>query len=212
MILPLLQAPLLQRVLMTVALQRASELGIHYRGSRLAVDGDAPRGARSPGRWLRWRRRPRPGERAPDAPCVTVDGARTTLFDQFRGTHFTLLLLGGRRGRAADREALGAIAQGVARTLGQAADEVKACLVLTGTGAGAAPQSRHGTTLLDPAGVAHRIYHAAEPCLCLVRPDGYVGFRGRPEAAPALLQYLQRVFVPALASQPAAQARAAGSP
>ncbi|MEU5421217.1 FAD-dependent monooxygenase [Streptomyces sp. NPDC020667] len=36
------------------------------------------------------------GDRAPDAPCHTPEGAPTRLFDTFRGPHFTLLDLTGR--------------------------------------------------------------------------------------------------------------------
>ncbi|TJZ53065.1 pentachlorophenol monooxygenase [Streptomyces piniterrae] len=36
----------------------------------------------------------RAGDRAPDAPCTTADGAPTRLFNAYRGPHFTLLTLG----------------------------------------------------------------------------------------------------------------------
>jgi hypothetical protein len=42
----------------------------------------------------------RPGDRAPDAPCRTVDGQPVRLFELFAGPHFTLLGFGAAAGRA----------------------------------------------------------------------------------------------------------------
>jgi hypothetical protein len=36
---------------------------------------------------------------------------------------------------------------------------------------------------------------AATPCLYVIRPDGYVGYRGRPPDAARLWAYLGRIFV-----------------
>ncbi|MFI1850578.1 FAD-dependent monooxygenase [Streptomyces sp. NPDC020480] len=67
------------------------QLGLSYRGGRLAVDlrvdlrqeeSVSPEG------------RPRAGDRAPDAPCALPGGGPFRLFDAFRGPHFTLLALG----------------------------------------------------------------------------------------------------------------------
>ncbi|MEV4441570.1 FAD-dependent monooxygenase [Streptomyces sp. NPDC049577] len=44
----------------------------------------------------------RAGDRAPDAPCRDVSGARVRLFDVFRGPHFTLLDLTGEDTRRTD--------------------------------------------------------------------------------------------------------------
>jgi 3-(3-hydroxy-phenyl)propionate hydroxylase len=52
------------------------------------------------------------------------------------------------------------------------------------------------TPASDPGGVLRRRYAAERGALVLVRPDGYVGFRGDPSAEPALMDYLARVFAP----------------
>jgi hypothetical protein len=49
--------------------------------------------------------------------------------------------------------------------------------------------------LLDSSGSAHRAYGAEDEVLYLIRPDGYVGYRGQPPDAAKLLGYLKRIFV-----------------
>ena len=60
----------------------------------------------------------------------------------------------------------------------------------------AAPAGRAGTgaLLLDPEGALHHRYGADAECLYLIRPDGYVGFRGQPADAARLQDYLGRIF------------------
>ena len=50
-------------------------------------------------------------------------------------------------------------------------------------------------SLRDPEGTVHRRYHADHPVLCLVRPDGSIGFLSRPADGDALLGYLDDLFV-----------------
>jgi hypothetical protein len=46
--------------------------------------------------------------------------------------------------------------------------------------------------MIDPDGGAHARYGAARGGMYLVRPDGYIGFRGTVADADALLADLQR--------------------
>jgi len=48
--------------------------------------------------------------------------------------------------------------------------------------------------LLDRDGSVHLRYHAHSACLYLVRPDGYIGFRGSPPDRQALGEWLKRIF------------------
>ncbi|CAM5430208.1 FAD-dependent monooxygenase [Streptomyces abikoensis] len=92
----------------------------------------------------------RAGDRAPDAPCTDASGAPFSLFDAFRGPHFTLLDLTG--SDAVGEQAGAAVAD---------AEWVRTYRV-----GGTAPD------LVDAGGHATDAYGRG---LFLIRPDGYVG-------------------------------------
>lgn len=48
--------------------------------------------------------------------------------------------------------------------------------------------------LYDPTGALHERLGAEQPCLCLVRPDGHLGFRGTPPTLASLQTHLSRIF------------------
>jgi hypothetical protein len=50
--------------------------------------------------------------------------------------------------------------------------------------------------LLDPMNWAHDHFGVKEPCLYLVRPDLYIGFRRKLSDSHRLLEYLNRLLVP----------------
>jgi len=50
---------------------------------------------------------------------------------------------------------------------------------------------REGSVLLDGSGSLHELYGASAESLYLVRPDGYVGFRGQPAEVEPLVEYLR---------------------
>lgn len=68
---------------------------------------------------------------------------------------------------------------------------VRAFLVLRGT---ADETPVPDDLLYDPAGGLHERLGADTPCLCLVRPDGYLGFRSSPPNPEALYAYLGRIY------------------
>jgi 2-polyprenyl-6-methoxyphenol hydroxylase-like FAD-dependent oxidoreductase len=109
------------------------QLTLTYRGGPLA-----PRAGQSA--------TPAPGDRAPDSPVTLAGGVSSTLFDQFRGAHFSLV------------------------TIGEAA--VAACDVARWPDVGATVVRIQ----LDPAGnpVFRRIYGVDGDAAILVRPDGYI--------------------------------------
>jgi 2-polyprenyl-6-methoxyphenol hydroxylase-like FAD-dependent oxidoreductase len=141
------------------------QLDLHYRGSPLAMDD-----AKHPGRV-------RAGNRAPDAPCVDANGTQRRLFEIFRGTHLTLLAFGGSPeevlARVRERRGAGVKIVGVIRPSAAKRDGV----------------------LVDVAGHAHHGYGVSEgAALVLVRPDGYIGYFGRPGSWARLDQYLSLVL------------------
>jgi hypothetical protein len=50
--------------------------------------------------------------------------------------------------------------------------------------------------LCDPTGALHERLAAEPPCLCLVRPDGHLGFRASPPSFDSLQAHLRHVFLP----------------
>lgn len=53
-----------------------------------------------------------------------------------------------------------------------------------------------GSKILDAGGSIHRAYAAAVPCVYLIRPDHYVGFRSLTSDPLPLLEHLNRVYEP----------------
>jgi len=157
------------------------QLSLSYRGGPLAEELRS-----APGRL-------RAGDRAPDAPCGSADGAPLRLFDLFRGPHSTLLAFG------ADQD----LNDGLNKAFG---DRLRIHPI--GDLDSAAPGS-----VIDADGHARQAYGIEQagttPTLILVRPDGYVGLAleasdGPDEAVAAVGRYLDRIAPPAADAPPAA--------
>jgi hypothetical protein len=168
---PLLNQPAVREMLMF----RLAQLGINYRTSSLSEEADS--GLRRPGEWLKFRSAPRAGDRAPQAHA-----AGSSVFQELRSGAWTLLLFAG----DSDVTPLREIAQ---RAEAFAPGELRARMVLE-----SADHRSDGSLLIDSTHAIHRTYAAHAPTLVLIRPDGYIGFRGAPPAWAPLEAYLQRVF------------------
>ncbi|MEZ0448021.1 FAD-dependent monooxygenase [Cellulomonas sp. ICMP 17802] len=146
------------------AFRTLSELGIRYRHSPLSVDGPGSFG-----------RAVRAGDRLPDAPVV-VDGRLTTLHEATAGRAFHLIMLG-----PVDHWALDA-----APAL--AGLEVEVTVLRLSRLAG--PRVLH-----DGSGRVHRLLgvDGSRPGHLLVRPDGYVAYRGGRDLS-GLRAYLDAWF------------------
>ena len=176
-----------------------SELGVAYRGSPAVGEDHAgllhsvlPH-SHGPGLrdHLDFASAPHPGDRAPDV-ILAADGAGgpSRLFDLLSGPPHTLLLFGGDPGSGRD-----ATVAAVGELLsGQYAELVRPWLVLRGDATPATPRWG-GAVLRDPDAALHRRYGAGSPCLYLIRPDGYIGYRAQPPDAGKLRAYLERLFV-----------------
>ncbi|MDR3632902.1 MAG: FAD-dependent monooxygenase [Isosphaeraceae bacterium] len=156
-----------------------SELTIHYPNSPLNAETEG----------AGWDpHSTRPGERVPDTRLRdprTGDGQR--LHSLLRGMTHDLLLLpsGDCHLRLAK--------------IGQQAEAafpglVRSHLIVAGDGQ---PAGTEGTASvwLDPEGAVRRLIGAREEALALVRPDGYLGFRGQPASWDALKAYLDRTLI-----------------
>jgi 2-polyprenyl-6-methoxyphenol hydroxylase-like FAD-dependent oxidoreductase len=134
-------------------LRFVDQTGITYRGQSMSREYLPSKGLRA-------------GDRAPDATLTdAATGLATRLFDVYRGPACTVLAFGADRLDAARRIA------------NDYPDLLEVCAIVPPDG-GRPEQMR---TLVDPRGlVAHR-YGVKSAALLLIRPDGYVGFRGIEE-------------------------------
>jgi hypothetical protein len=147
----------------TRAARRIAQLDVHYRGSPLTQRGE-PRG------------RARPGDRAPDATGLLVDGVPTTLH-RLLGDRHTALIVVGTSGPDP-----GEAVRGLARW-----STVVVPLVVQLEGV--PPSVSDARTAVDALGTVRRSYAAG---VHLVRPDGYLAASGRGAAEA----YLRTVYGP----------------
>ncbi|WP_101947206.1 FAD-dependent monooxygenase [Mycobacterium sp. 3519A] len=189
-------APLLASHLLTQSWLRRrfigvlAQLRIRYPESALnAEDGSG------------WRHAPAPGDRAREAD-VTIGGAPSHLYEVFRGTRHTVLLFTG-----LDDEARPAVELcRIAEQLEQAYPGLVTARVVT-----AERYADHAAALGDPTRAAHRQYGVTAPSAFVIRPDKYVGYRGRPVDAEELLADLAR-RLPSRAATPPQLNRGASPP
>jgi 2-polyprenyl-6-methoxyphenol hydroxylase-like FAD-dependent oxidoreductase len=149
--------------------RETQQLDLSYRDGPLAEDARTARV------------RLRAGDRAPDAPCTDTASMPRRLFDEFRGTHWTLLLFGA-RGRAE-----------YARTLGHWGDSLRIVGIEDSGRAHTLQPSATITTLVDPAGHARDAYAANGEAAVLVRPDGYIAHFGAPGKPADVERFMTRV-------------------
>lgn len=141
---------------------------------------------------------PHAGDRAPDGPSIrAASREKTSLFREFRGTSFSLLLFGGMARTETGFANLLEIARRVEELPG---NPVKTHFIV---GADAAPEELawEGPVLLDGSRSLHELYGASAESLYPIRPDGYVGFRGQPAEVEPLIEYLRSKYADALGGQ-----------
>lgn len=166
-----------------------SELGIHYRSSPIVAE-HRPTDLRSTLASL-WDAAPHAGDRAPDADGLrTADGKELRLFDLFSSTRHVLLLFAAPAG---DEKAARARQQRLVQIVEHYHDVLERYTVLPPDGKAAAA-THDSSTILDTAGDLRRIYAVRDEVLILVRPDGYLAYRGEPAQPEKLEAYLARLF------------------
>ena len=151
------------------------EIEISYKASLLVADHGGNQGVAA-------------GERAPDAIVVRLeDKATVRLFELFRGTHWTLLLLSGKQATADIHQALTDLAHQISSRY----PEIKPYVVTD-----AIPdETWQGAVLIDRQHYLHDRYGASAACLYLIRPDWFVGFRSSLSQSEQLQTYLQQALV-----------------
>jgi len=177
----LVNIPAVRRRILTAV----SQLSIGYRDSPLSVDADDQEKAR--GLLGRDARGLRAGDRVPDATLMDAEhGAPVALFDLI--THgWTLLLFSRGQVTPESIDSLERVARQVQEAVG---DAVRSYLVLdTPVKGGGAVK-----VLLDPDREISHVFATRKGLVALVRPDGYLGYRGRLDQPGELASYLARVF------------------
>ncbi|WP_406124134.1 FAD-dependent monooxygenase [Streptomyces sp. NBC_00989] len=108
----------------------------------------------------------RPGDRAPDAPCLDASGNPVRLFQLYADPRFTLLGFGTE------------VADAVGKLAAEHDDLLQACTV-------------DGGDLRDHEGHARRAYGVTGPALVLIRPDNHVALLTRDPAE--VTSYLSQI-------------------
>lgn len=144
--------------------------------------------------WLDFGNGPGPGERAFDGPLVdgSAHGA-TRLFEILSARKHTLLLFGGLVNSDESYDRLAAIEQ---FALTRYPELMQSFFVQIVPGPQERPQLlREGPMIFDGGALLHKTYGARGECLYLIRPDGYVGYRGQPADQQKFADYLARIFI-----------------
>jgi hypothetical protein len=108
-----------------------------------------------------------------------------------KGTGHHLLLFEGDHPSATVHENLGALARQV-RERARAWIEPR---VVIGAAGKSETLAWDGPIVLDADRSLHHRFGASAPCLYLIRPDGYVGYRSEPADGEKLWAYLDRLFM-----------------
>ncbi len=164
--------------------EQISELTINYRNSPI-VAGQS--GHSLP---VFSHEGPQPGDRAPEVqPLLHADGTATHLFELLRSTKHILLLLAGENSSPDTVQQLTMLANQVSERYGELmqAFMVVADKRLLSEGLTDVP------VLWDKERIMFRRY--GDGGFYLVRPDGYIGYRGQVNAIEHFWNYLRTIFV-----------------
>jgi hypothetical protein len=154
-----------------------TELGIHYPEGPLNGESSA----------VPWATGGlKPGDRVPDGPLRSpATGEERRLHAVLRGPQHNLLLLPDDPSQVTDLAEIGHRAESAYPGV------IRAHVIASGaTPGGPVP------AWLDPEGSVRRILGARAAALAVVRPDGYLGYRGQPASWEELGRYLDRYLVP----------------
>jgi 2-polyprenyl-6-methoxyphenol hydroxylase-like FAD-dependent oxidoreductase len=159
-------------------IRHSEELDLDYRQSPISLDcldGTSNDPVSMP--------RLHAGTEARDAGPLVVNENERSLFELLRGNHHTLLVVPGSKPQSQiEAQSLRDLAAEVERAYGS---QIRVCRVL--------PAGSDGP-ILDVESAVHQRYGSSDPRLYLIRPDGYIGFRGEVAHGAELMAHLGRIF------------------
>ncbi|HTQ37457.1 MAG TPA: FAD-dependent monooxygenase [Pirellulales bacterium] len=164
------------------AIATLTEMAVHYPNSPL--NGDDPGSA--------WGDEVKAGDRLPDA---NVRDARTgnavRLLESMRGTQHTLLLL-------PETSDSGTIVEMVnqAQVLAHEFGDVLRTIMVTPGNSAVTPEAAVAAVLVDINRQVQNRLGLSGPAIAVVRPDGYLSFRGHAQSWTNLQQHLTQYLVP----------------
>lgn len=138
--------------------------------------------------YIEFARGPMPGDRAPDAVMVDQDLNPVRVYEAIRGISHNLLLLDGKPTGAGYRNL-----EKIAWAIGEQFGGLVTCHLIVASNK--MPTLRFpGKVFLDPDLAVHETYCADSECLYLIRPDGYIGFRGQPAKLGPVEDHLNKIL------------------
>jgi len=138
--------------------ERISELSVQYHDSPIVLDCDHSGG-------------PKAGERAPDGDLIAPNDATVRIYEILRDGRFLMLIFAD-QGDSFDEQFVAA-----ACDLPPSLSSLVRRVVVTRREAAPEGISVDVPVLRDPPGLVYERYGAVRPCVRIIRPDGYVGFR-----------------------------------
>jgi len=166
-----------------------SEMAVHYPHSPL--NGESSE--------RRWRAGSiQPGDRMPDTLLRhATTNQEQRLLALLRGTQFDLLLLPA----SADNATLSGLGEIKSRVLATYPGLIRTHLIVTAaewrppSDGPSPPANEFSDVWLDSGGLVRKWLGARETALALVRPDGYLGYRGQPASWEQLRRYLEQYLI-----------------
>ncbi|CAN5658913.1 FAD-dependent monooxygenase [soil metagenome] len=170
-----------------------SMLGINYRNSPIVGEHreTLTHAIADMASWLDFAHGPAPGNRAPDGSVKNAGSEQSMrLFEVLRGTEHKILFFAGLKNA---QESFRLIAKTILEVESKYGEYIRCHVILPAPHDGNELKSV-GSILVDADHSLHCLYGAAHQCLYLIRPDGYVGFRGQPIDFAPLHENLRKVF------------------
>ncbi len=157
------------------------ELSINYRDSSLSAEDWPMLGGGLPA-----------GDRLPDSPLTSaVTGQPTSLFTVTKGTQHDLLLFPA----ANDATAIATLTQ-LAEDVQQAFPIIFAThVIFKPTDKPTAPVGGNSQVWIDVDELLDKKLSITHPTVIVVRPDGYIGYRGQPAESAKVMNYLRSYLV-----------------